>query len=251
MNNKDATFLLEACRSNGADSADPEFAEALAQAGADPLLKTWFDDQRRFDSAVAARLQSIAAPADLRSRILAGGRVSRPQPWFRGRRLWAIAAMVTIFSTLGLWSTTSRLQRQAQWQDRALATLAQLTTSQMEFDAKSNNVADLQQWLRKGGAPVASTIPASLQRLASIGCKTVSWDGRPISIICFHGPGGDLVHLAMMKRSGMPDPPGTEPVYGSRDGWRTATWSQGDMAMMLATRAPEAMLHSLLALSLW
>ena len=47
---------------------------ALAQAASDPALKAWFDDQRRFDSGIAAAIQSIPVPADPRSRILTGGR---------------------------------------------------------------------------------------------------------------------------------------------------------------------------------
>jgi len=249
MTNKDASFLLGACRPNGADSADPEFAEALTQAGRDPMLKAWLEDQRRTDSAIAARLQSVPIPGDLRSRILTGGRVSRPQPWLFARRVWAIAAVLIFFAGLGLWYAMR--PGPDQWQDRALATLSQLVSGQTEFDAKSPSVADLQQWLRANGSPVAGTLPARLQRLASLGCKTILWNGHPISIICFHGPGGELVHLAMTDRSSLANPPPEgQPLYALRDGWRTASWSQGDMAMMLITKAPESQLRSLLSVIL-
>jgi hypothetical protein len=99
------------------------------------------------------------------------------------------------------------------------------------------------------GSPTASALPASLQGLASLGCKTISWNGHAISIICFHGPGGELVHLAMTDRAGLENPPpGGHPLYGDRDGWHTAAWSQGDMAMMLVTKAPESQLRALLAI---
>jgi hypothetical protein len=252
MTNKDASFLLGAFRPNGADSADPEFSEALARAGSDPILKQWFQDQRHFDSAVAARLKVLPVPADLRSRILTGARLSRPSSWFSPIRLWAIAAMATLFAGLGLWFSGGSRSASGQWQDQALAALSRLVSGQETFDAKSPNVAQLQQWLRSNGSPVASALPASLQRLASLGCKTISWQGHPISIICFHGPGGEMVHLAMTTRSALDNPPPeAHPVYETRAGWNIASWTQGDMAMMLITKAPESQLHTLLGMVPW
>ncbi len=265
MTNKDASFLLGSCRPNGADSNDPEFSNALAQAGHDPGLKQWFEDQRRFDSAIAARIQSIPVPDGLRSRILTGGRVSRRVRWTFPPRLWAIAAVLAIFAGITLKFsghfpkasyesaavTSLPVPGSGQWQDQALATLSGIVSGRMAFDVQSPNVAELQQWLRAKGSPVAGALPASLESLASLGCKMVSWHGHPISIICFHGPGGQNVHLAMIDRSTLDNPPpDSHPVYAIRDGWQTALWSQGNMAMMLATKAPESQLRTLLAIIL-
>jgi anti-sigma factor RsiW len=174
--------------------------------------------------------------------------VSRPEPWFSTRRLWAIAAMLVIFAGLGLWFSSGYRSGSAGWEDQSLAVLSQLVSGRENFDAKSPNVADLQQWLRANGWPTVGALPANLQRFASLGCKTVSWNGHPISLICFHGPGGELVHLAMTERAGLENPPPMgHPVFGTRDGWQTAAWSQGEMAMMLVTRAPADQLRALLA----
>jgi hypothetical protein len=251
MTNEDASFLLGAFRPDGADSCDPEFSEALAQAAGDPALTRWFQDQRQFDSAIAARLQALPVPADLRSRILTGGRVSRPARWILPRRLWAIAAMLTLFAVLGRWFSVDAGRVTDQWQDQALATLAGLVSGQQAFDARSPNVAELQQWLRANGSPVTGALPASLDRLASLGCKTISWHGHPISIICFHGPGGEMVHLAMTARSSLANPPPeAHPLYEDRAGWHIASWTQGDMAMMLITKGPQSQLRTLLAILL-
>ena len=249
MTNKDASFLLGAYRPNGSDSTDPEFSEALAQAARDPALKVAFEAQRGFDSAVAARVQSIPIPPDLRSRILTGGRISRPSRWVAPRRLWAIAAMLALFAGLGVWYFIHGKDGSDAWEDQALGALNGLLSGQEKFDVSSANVAELQQWLRANGSPSAAALPDGMQRLASLGCKTLSWNGNRISIICFHGPGGELVHLAMMDRSALAKPPPDgHPVYETRDGWRLACWSQGNMAMMLATRAQESQLHALLGI---
>jgi hypothetical protein len=245
MTNKEASFLLGACRPNGRDASDPEFAAALAQASRDPALEAWIEDQRRFDSAIASGLQSTPVPADLRSRILTGGRVSRPAPWFSAQRLWAIAALVMLFLGLAVW-----YQRPGEWEDGAIAAVSQIVSGQATFDMMSPNVSVLQQWLSANGSPSAA-LPAAIQRLASAGCRMVSWHGHPISIICFHGPGGEMVHLAMIDRAVVDSPPPEgQPIYETRDGWRTATWSQGNTAMLLVTRAPLSQLRALLAIVL-
>jgi hypothetical protein len=263
MTNKDASFLLSACRPNGADSTDPEFAEALVQAERDPMLKAWFEDQRRTDAAIAARLQSVPVPADLRSRILTGGRVSKPQPWFSTRHFWAIAAVLMTFVGIGSWYTGSRRPSNTaghlagtprpavEFQDQAMATLSQLVAGKAAFDAQSPKIADLQQWLHANGSPVASSLPATVQGMTSLGCKTIVWNGHPASLICFHGPNGELVHLAMVDRAAIANPmPEGQTLYAERNGWRMASWSQNGMAMMLFTKAPEAQLRALLALAL-
>ena len=159
--------------------------------------------------------------------------------------------MVAVFAGLGVWfSAGSRHQpgNAGEWQDQTLTALSGLLSGREKFDAESPRVADLQEWLRANGAAgaAAAGLPAAVQRLASLGCKTVAWKGHPISIICFHGPGGELVHLAMVNRAALASPPPDgHPVFGERDGWRMAAWSQGDMSMMLVTRASESQLRTL------
>lgn len=249
MTNKEASFLLGAYRPNGADATDAEFAEALQQAGRDPKMSAWFADQRRFDSAIAKRVQSIAPPADLRARILTGVRVSRPARSMLARRLWAMAATIMLLAGLGIWFSMENGRQSEGWEDQALAALTQLISGKEKFDATSANAAVLQQWLKSRGAPYGDGMPTSLRALASLGCKQVSWNGHEISIICFQGPGGELVHLAMMDSAALQHPPPEgHPVYESRDGWQLACWSQGGTAMMLATLAPQGELEQLLGL---
>ncbi len=249
MTNKDASFLLGACRPNGMDSSDPEFADALAQAASDPALKAWFDDQRRFDLGIAAALQGTEVPLGLKSRILAGGRVSQPERWAPMRRLWAIAAMVALFAGAGLWYRMESLS--TGWDHAALATLSQLVSGREQFDAQSPRVTELQQWLRGNGAPTMANLPERLKGLASLGCKTISWHGHPISLICFHGTDGEMVHLAMVDKASLSNPPPDgAPRFGAMDGWQVASWSQGDMSMLLATKGPESELRAILAWAL-
>jgi len=72
MNRQEAKFLLRAYRPNGADARDPDLAEALRLARHDLELAPWFAAQRRFDEAVASRLQEVRPPAELPYEVKAG-----------------------------------------------------------------------------------------------------------------------------------------------------------------------------------
>lgn len=167
MTSKDASFLLGSYRPNGADSTDPEFSDALAQAARDPALDQWFQDQRQFDSAIAAGLQSLPLPADLRSRILTGGRISRisrPASWRLPRRLWAIAAMLLLFAGLAVQVSLRSRHASAQWQNEALTALSGLSpaakTSTPPLPASPS--------FRNGCAPMAPPSPAISPPASSI-----------------------------------------------------------------------------------
>ena len=245
MTDKEAQFLLGASRPNGEDSA--EFAEALAQATHDPELKAWHEDQRQFDLLISSKVQAIQPPADLRSRLLTGGRVSEPVR--RPGRWVAIVAMLVIFCGLGAWYAMEGRGANATWENKTLATLSQLAAGEQKFDAQSNDVTVLQHWLKTQGVPCPDALPTCLCEFTSIGCKMVPWNGHSISIICFHGPNGELVHLAMMDRAALSEPPPEgHPAYDTNQGWQVAQWSQDGMAMMLVTRGTEPQLRTMLGI---
>src|SRR6266536_6705164 len=101
MNSQEAKRLPDVYRPNGADAADPRFAEALAQVKQDPALARWFDEQRNFDVAVAGSLRLLSAPADLKDAILASRKIVRPPFWRDWRVHAAVAASVAALAVAG------------------------------------------------------------------------------------------------------------------------------------------------------
>ena len=106
MNNAEAKFILQGYRPNGADAGDAAFCAAVEQAQKDPALGEWFARQQAFDAAVSAKLAQVAAPADLRAAILAGGRVSASgatrRAWWNQPVWLAAAAGVAVLLATGL-----------------------------------------------------------------------------------------------------------------------------------------------------
>jgi hypothetical protein len=234
MDNREAKFILNAYRPGGQDASDPRFALALEQARRDPVLERWFSESITFDAGMTEKLRAVEVPPDLRENILAGVKVSRPlrSPFVK----WAIAAALIAMAILGslIWHET-RPAHLAGWQNQALDVVSSLVRNESSFDAHSHNADELLAWLRVNHAPVAQTLPQNLGKLESLGCKTFSWGGKPVSVICFVRPDGGLIHLAVISGLAVSNRISkAEPKLVRRGDWATATWREGDMTYMLA-----------------
>jgi hypothetical protein len=240
--NEQAKLILSAYRPHGQDAEDPTFAEALGATKEDAALGQWFEEQQNFDREVATRLAEVSAPAGLRERILAGAKVSRPRRWWP--QLWALAAVVTLLLALAPQFAPPKHEITA-WQKHALGVLDELEAGRTKFNHEGNDPAKLTAWLREQSAPTP-TVPAKLTAQQTWGCKTWTWEGRRISLMCFKV--GKGVHLFTTERAGLAAaPPEGKPQFARHGQWFVASWSTGDKTHMLAGEEGEAMLHELIA----
>lgn len=72
MDKERARFVLGCFRPDGADAADPGFAEALRLAAEDRELGEWLAHERARDAAFAQALGAVEIPDELRDEILSG-----------------------------------------------------------------------------------------------------------------------------------------------------------------------------------
>lgn len=249
MDSREAKFILNAYRAGGQDANDPRFAKALEQVRRDPILQRWFEGAVAFDAAITEKLSATPVPSDLRESILAGAKVTRVPDWKKRWRKWAIAAAVALSATLGvvIWHNT-RPTPVAGWQLQALdAILSSIARNESHFDVISSNPADLLKWLRANHAPTGEGLPDNLDKLPSIGCKTIFWHGKPVSLICFTLPEGRAIHLVMTNVSTESDRAIKHEAKVIQQGlWATATWREGDMIYMLALEGSRDELRSYL-----
>jgi hypothetical protein len=246
MNNHEAQFVLNAYRPNGQDAADPQFSDALAQARRDPVLQRWFDDSIAFDKAITEKLCAVEVPAGLRESILAGGKVSRPSAWMRPSHKLAIAAAILLFAVAGSVIHEISKPRLAGWQTEGLDVISSLVKGKSRFDFQSHNSAQLVAWLADNRAMTATKIPDRLMGMQSLGCKTFSWNGTDVSVLCFVSDGHE-VHLVMTKASAVANRAlKSEPQMVQRGEWATATWRSGEMVYMLAMQGSDDQLRSYL-----
>ena len=243
MNDEQIKFLLGACRPSGRDAADPAFAEARRQAEQDPKLRAWVERDRAFGTAVAEKLRAVPPPAGLREAILAGGRVSARAPWWRRRPTLALAAGVVLLFSLS--AVALRLGRPAKSTDLPEFALNFAGRGFIGLQEHSPDVEKLKAWLASRNAPLPAKIPEELAQLRGLGCRTVDFQGKNISIICFEQ--GHEFHLFIARRQDFPALwASAEPHFRARGSWGSAAWSDEWNHYVLVSEAGEAAVRRLL-----
>lgn len=237
MDNQQARFILQSYRPNGQDASDPTFSEALQQAQRDPVLAEWFAQECQFDAAISTKVRAIPVPADLKGMILAGQQAAAAPGRWTFLRKWALAAAVALL--VGLiaifWPRPlgQSIAYAAYW--KQVIQLVSASDFKLEFESK--NLDQMQAWLASKGAPSDLRLPSSLAQLPSMGCRTLIIDGHKASLFCFMADGNQVLHLIVIEKSLLRDPPEALPQFAKGGTWTTAGWSQGTKSYILASTA--------------
>jgi hypothetical protein len=201
MTNEEAKFILRAYRPNGRDAGDPAFADALTQAERDPELRGWFERQRAFDAAVAAKFSQLATPTGLAESILNGARISAAKPskvWFRDLRWLAAAVAVALVTTLGL--TLRSAKNLPELDVIGAAAVQDLDAAHDHHDGFPAGLSEVQSRLANSAAPLPRTIALDLDTLRKARCRAITVQGCQLFEICFSRDGA-WFHLYVAPRS--------------------------------------------------
>jgi hypothetical protein len=235
MSDEQTKFLLGAYRANGGDAGDPAFAPALAELERDPQLRAWFERDQAFGKTVAGKLREVAPPAGLREAILAGARLGARLPWWRRPSVLALAAGLALL--LAMVPLALRMIRPSSSKDLPEFALNFAGRGYIGLQEKNPDVEKLKSWLADRHAPLPAQIPWELAQLHGLGCRTVDFQGKNISLICFEQ--GHEYHLFVARREDFPTlAPSTEPRFQTRGGsWAAASWSDRDHHYVLVSDA--------------
>lgn len=246
MNRDEAQARLRAYQPGSADDHDPRFAEARARLERDAELRSWFEQERRFDAAVRERLGAVPPPPGLLPRLLA----ARGRPTV-GRRasVWqlplALAASLALLLGLGFygWKAT----REPVTPLSACRThLAEWLRQFPRLDLESEQLAEVKAWLAARGVTDEVSVPTGLQQFPTIGCRQLDWQGRSVSLICFMVD-GDVMHLVVVSGPPLEGVAAQGDYRFARAGeFRTAAWSRAGATYLLLTRAPANALRRVL-----
>lgn len=233
MNRQEAEFLLRAYRLGGQDANDPQFREALQMVKHDPELAEWFAAERNFDIRLQAKiLDASKPPADLKRMILASAKVAQATRWWK-RPVWAAAAalFIVIMSVAVLWlREPSRIELAAFRTDMEQFLNGRVTP----LDLETRDLVAIREWLQKQEGHSDFVVPAGLNGLPTMGCRVLEWRGRKVSFVCFELENRQMIHLFVVDRSALENPPGENQRVITRDGWATRIWSRGDKIYLAA-----------------
>ena len=232
MNTTEAKFILQACHPDGQDATDSRFAEALEQAKHDPALADWLAREQSFDTAIAAKLRRVQPPAGLRAAILAGARMSRPQPWWRQPRVLALAASVVLILGLAVaWPNRAPVTEGGQL---ALDAMAEMS-SPAHHPVVMGGQGALHTLLASTSTRLADGLPLSFAELKADGCRSLRIAGHEVLEVCFER-GGNEFHLYVARGGDFPakDAAGS-PMFMEQGRLASVSWRDRNHAYVLVT----------------
>ncbi|HEY5752875.1 MAG TPA: hypothetical protein VIT21_06995 [Chthoniobacterales bacterium] len=241
MNPDEAKFILSAYRAQGRDAGDPAFSEALELADADPNLGRWLQQQQAFDAVVSEKVARFTPPSGLRESILAGARIGIRKVWWRQPRALAIAACIAILSAVSPLIWRAAVSVEGNTLSEYAMNYASRPFVLMEH---SQDISQLKAWLVSHNAPEPVNLPGELARLKGIGCKTLKYQGKKISLVCFDRNGTEY-HLFIARHSDFPDLAATLQMR-SHGKWGSVSWGDAEHQYVLVSAAGPDAVRSLL-----
>ncbi len=238
MKNQEAKFILGAYRPDGRDAGDVTFEPALEQAERDPELRAWFATERKFDAALALKLQSISPPPELRDAILAGARMAGPpakRGWWTQPRWFAVAAAIALTAIVTQTVLTSS-PRPGGAELAALA-LRDLSDAHDEHLGKPAELAEVQAQLARTALPLTSNLRLDRSELKRSNCRELTIGDRKVFEVCFERD-GTWYHVYVGRRSDFA--PGTfdpKALLTARGDYSSTVWADASNVYALVAQA--------------
>jgi hypothetical protein len=175
-------------------------------------------------------------------------RDSKPErnQWSRGLLLAAAIAVVMVAFVFSPFRSVSSRAVLSDYRDEMVG-FAKVPPN---LEMRSANIAALTNWLQSTLDMRDIVIPAKLQAMEPVGCRTLRFRGRDVGLICFRRTDGAVLHLFVTDRSMFPQLSGNRDpdVATAQSGWSTAAWSDGDHAYLLAVQGDQNAARQLLTL---
>jgi len=242
MTPQEAKEILSRYRKNTTDESDPDFTEALQLARANPELSQWLLDQQEFHSTIRRQMQAIEVPRDLQSKILTSlPREPKVTTWRRNEFLALAASIVLILGAALFWTTRSSNEQIdfAGWRSRMVSFA--LRTYQM--DILTNDEKKVRTHLAEKGAPADFEVTPGLAKLPVKGGGRLSWQNRPVAMICYGLPNNETLYMFVIDENSVPGPkPPNQPKIDTDKRLATASWTtKGKVYLMAAATDPNAL----------
>jgi hypothetical protein len=252
MNNQEAKIILALFRPDSADEADPSFLEARQLAKTDPELTRWFEAHCQSYLLLRRKFQAIPVPPALKEQILSERKIQRPFFQRYWRPLLAMAAVVAFLAGIdfGYGPFHGAKDRYAAYRKR----MVEAALRGYFMDVTTTNQDRIQKYLVANHAPADYPPSGGLTNATLVGCAVSSWQGNPVSMICFYSgrplPPGEQSDLWLFITGrqtlgdAFPPAPPALPAFDRVNKAITASWSDGHNDYLLAAVGDDAFLKS-------
>jgi hypothetical protein len=242
MDKAEAARILKSWRP-GVDDEDPRFSAALAQALADPELRRWVEVERTRYAAIRGKLREIEVPADLARTIIA----RRPIPIRSARSprqiLQLAAAIAILIGIAAYWFWPGPRNDVPHYEKY----LTQLVSRGYRMSLESPDPARIRTFLANNQAPADYAVPTALARTTPLGCATLSWNGNPVSMLCFRDrPGRDLFLFVVNNQAIPSRTPNPTPRVEQLGDYTAATWESEGKTYVLTVKGDPDLLRAYL-----
>jgi hypothetical protein len=229
-----AKVILLAYRPGTSDREDAEIREALDLVEKDSELREWFGMQQQIQEQIRRELRGVAAPKELRDRILQQYKIIPVTFWSGPKRLLAVAAIALFASGLLLWMRPHDVSHTfASFRSRMVGEVLRVYA----MDILTNNPSEVRKYLAEKGAPADFGLPRNLEKLPVLGGGRLYWGAKPVAMMCFEGKSKETLFLFVLKANEVSSPDGLErPVIENVKGLPSASWKQGENIYVLAGR---------------
>ena len=221
---------------------EPEVTAALEQVERDPELKKWFADHTAFQKAVGKKFDAIPIPAGLAEKIISERKVVVSIPWWKQRKVWAVAAVLTFFLGISAVYLSPPPENTIQnFKSRMVRTVLR----DYRMDVVSSNQTDIKRFLASQGAPVDFEVPEKLTSFRLTGGGVLRWQNRPVSMICFDRGDEQMLFLFVTEKPPSSKAPSEKPMLEKVSHLLTASWTQGNKTYLVAGPEDTAVLREL------
>lgn len=254
MNVEKAKELLSAGAPDLHTDANPELLEALELAKTNPDLQEWIAKQENLDPRIAAEVSEVPIPEGLEAsllKIVGAGVPAKPKRNWRG--LWIAATGIAAVLCLGFLYLSPKGESLIQGVQASVRGTSQdsfdhfrdgmayyIRNVYFQLDHTTTDLDSIENWLKENNTPVYQGVPEALQALVPIGCKRLDWQGRTVSLVCFHTAEGKIVHMFIMDRDGVEKSRFSDiSTVANSNGLETGGWSTDQEIYLLVGSDPE------------
>jgi hypothetical protein len=183
-----------------------------------------------------SKLKQAPVPDDLLGKTLH----YRHSVWWKHTWLKLAACLLVLASITMFW--LSREPRRATFEDYRRTMAGVVTKYRMSLETGDPDRVRI--FLANNQAPADYVLPASITRQRLLGCATLSWDGNPVSLLCFRHQSGSELWLFVTHRGELKGGPRSlKPVFAQANQMNTASWLDNGSLYLLATRGDPILLR--------